>query len=702
MCSIRRYAFGEIMNQVSRRQLLAMAAAMGASAAWAGLPSRASRKDSVERRDLYPEGVASGDPDSHSVFLWTRRPFATGSDASVRVEVAEDSAFDRVIAVASAKVAADSDWTCRVLVGNLKPAHIYWYRFIDAEGNASRVGRTITAPLESDARPVCFAFVSCQNINVGWQHAYRRMIYEDERAPAAERLEFVLHLGDFIYEIVWYPEDNPQGAYGRPLREVIRLPQGEKVGAVHVPTTLEDYRLLYRAYLHDPDIQDARARWPFICIWDNHEFSQAGWQSFQLFNAQSRPVQTRKVAANQAWFEYQPARVVKSSGPALERFSAPPVRNAPIEQFDAHGFGDEPNNHAAVGSLTVYRALRWGKHLDLIITDQRSYRSEAPMGRPEAKAFMSDDFPQMIPQEALEILDAGRTYAGGKPPATIHFADQDIPNFRKESPAQTIFGAAQKAWFLQRLEESQATWKVWACSLGTLEYRYDPQNLPVGLTKAWPGAGYASSNNPDHSTAYSERAEIYTHIRNQKITGFATLSGDRHSFWAGVAAASLPPKAFEPVGVAFVGGSISTPGLAENLEDKLKPDHPLYDLYLARRSPGSKPEPAINLLLRHGVRSSLEYQKTGDVERARSLSNRELAPHLSFVDKAGHGYSTVRISSKALECEFVCIPRPIERVTAPDGGPLLYRVVHRTLLWKEGEKPRLEQRVLEGNPKLSL
>ena len=79
----------------------------------------------------------------------------------------------------------------------------------------SRVGRTITAPAADDPRPVKFAFVSCQNANQGAQHAYRRMIFEDERAPEAERLGFVLHLGDFIYEIVWYPEDRPQGMYDR-------------------------------------------------------------------------------------------------------------------------------------------------------------------------------------------------------------------------------------------------------------------------------------------------------------------------------------------------------------------------------------------------------------------------------------------------------------------------------------------------------
>lgn len=689
-------------NQISRREFLALAATLGAATAWAGEEARGSRLAPRERRDLYPEGVASGDPDSTSVLLWTRRPFHSGSTARLHVEVSEDAAFSRVISTAHANIFAAADWTCRVLVGNLRPACVYWYRFIDQHGNASRRGRTIIAPLENDALPVRFAFVSCQNITVGAQHAYRRMIFEDERAPATDRIGFVLHLGDFIYEIVAYPEDSPQGVWGRRLRDVVRLPHGEKIGAWYVPTTLEDYRTLYRAYLHDPDLQDARARWPFVCMWDNHEFSQAGWQSFQLFDGKSRPAQTRKVAANQAWFEYQPARIVKSGGASLEQFNPPQVRDAPVDQFDQRGFGDEPNNRAAVASLTGYRALRWGRHVDLIVTDQRSYRSEAPTARPEAKAFQSDDFPQCFAQEALEILDAGRAYADGKPPATIRWGEKEIANFRKDDPPQTILGAEQKAWFLTRLKESKATWKIWGCSLGTLEYRADLQNLPVGLTKPWPGAGYATFPNADHSTAYLERAEIYAHVREESIAGFATLCGDRHSFWAGLAAPSLPPRPFEPVGLVFITGSISTPGLAETLAQKLQPAHPLHDLYLRARSANESPEPVINLLLRHGVRACLEYQRSGDLAGARRLSNPELAPHLSFVDIAGHGYATVRVSSDTLECEFVCIPRPIERTTAPDSGPLLYRVVHRAALWKAGDKPLLEQRIVAGNPELSL
>jgi alkaline phosphatase D len=215
----------------------------------------------------------------------------------LNVEVAEDKAFKRIVAEAKTSATEGADWTCRVLVGGLKPAQVCWYRFADKDGNGTRLGRTITAPNADDPRLVSFAFASCQNANQGAQNAYRRMIFEDECAPENERIGFVLHLGDFIYEIVWYPEDRPQGMYDRRLRDIVRYPHGEKIQDFHIPTTLDDYRAIYRAYLHDPDLQDARARWPFVNMWDNHEFSWLGWQSLQKFEATTRPTQTRKVAA---------------------------------------------------------------------------------------------------------------------------------------------------------------------------------------------------------------------------------------------------------------------------------------------------------------------------------------------------------------------------------------------------------------------
>jgi alkaline phosphatase D len=234
--------------------------------------------------------------------------------------------------------------------------------------------------------------------------------------------------------------------------------------------------------------------------------------------------------------------------------------------------------------------------------------------------------------------------------------------------------------------------------LGTLDRRADPQNLPSGLTKTWP-SGYASFGGGDFGSAYVERGEIYDFVRDSKITGFAIVSGDLHSFWAGYAAKSLPPKSFEPVGLSFVGGSLTSPGPMESYEHNLKKDHPLRPLFLADRA-GGTPEWTFNMLLRHGVRSTLAYASERDLSQALALSNRELAPHLEFVDLGGHGYAKVRLTENEMRTEFVCIPRPIERSASNDGGPLRYRIAHVAKLWRPGERPRLVREVLEGDPGL--
>jgi alkaline phosphatase D len=686
---------------LSRRDFIQAAAAIGASAALCG-PARASRTQWTERRNLFPEGVASGDPEPDSVILWTRRPFTGTGRHLLTVEVAEDAQFKRVIAHAPAAASAAADWTSRALVGGLKPATTYWYRFTDAQGNGSRIGRTMTAPTPDDPRPVNWVFVSCQDLNEGKLNAFRRMIFEDERARPEDQLGFILHLGDFIYEVVEYPEE-VKTRYDRIIYDVGKIPDGDKVGHFHFPLTVEGYRRVYKGYLADPDLQDARARWPFVAIWDNHEFSWQGWQSVQQAGGKSRPGQTIKVAANQAWWEYLPSRCKKVGGPSLERFDGPAVENVEITKWDENGLGDEPNNIAAIHSLIAYRTFRYGKHLDLIITDQHSFHGPDPFGD-ESLGKLGDwgAYEGWFPEDIQQILDGGRAFNGGNPPDELEFGETRVPNPQKKAPPQTILGAEQKAWFKDQLKRSRATWKIWGNSQGALDERADPQNLPAGfLPKPWP-AGFANLSPNDFGSAWTERAEIYELVREQGITGFAVVSGDRHSFWAGYATSELPPGKFDPVGLSFVGGSLSSAGPMEGTEHGLAKDSPMRPLFLAERPGDTRPDWTYNLTMKHGVRSALEYATSFDLRRAHALSNPDLAPHLEFVDLGGHGYAKVRLTGDEMRTEFVCIPRPVTRSDRSDGGPLRYRVELVSRLWKPGERPRLQPKVLEGDVGLSI
>ena len=412
-----------------------------------------------------------------------------------------------------------------------------------------------------------------------------------------------------------------------------------------------------------------------------------------MFNGQQRPAQTKKVAANQVWWEFQPARVaqprVKNPGASKDRFEAPAVKDTPITEFDENGFGLGPDNAAAVGSLTIYRAFRYGRNAEMILTDNRSYK----IADADGSAVVPDGF-GFLDEDTARIIDDGRTANGGKPPATLRFAGKDIPNPGVDQPMQTYLGPKQRAWLIERLSASQAPWKVWGHSFGTLASRTDLANLPEGMGPKWPCTGFALAG----GGYYAEHAQIYDVLRQKGVTGLALVAGDKHSFWAGLTSADLPPRDYHPVGVEFITGSISAQGFVEIGDLIVKPDNPLRALYYT----GEHREiPAVNYMYLHGVRAALALSQTSAAE-ARKLHNPAVAPHLKFVDLGGHGYGLVTVTSDWLETEFVCIPVPFERSDSADGGPLRYRVQHRVNRWKAGEQPQLAQTVVEGNADYSI
>lgn len=207
-----------------------------------------------------------------------------------------------------------------------------------------------------------------------------------------------------------------------------------------------------------------------------------------------------------------------------------------------------------------------------------------------------------------------------------------------------------------------------------------------------------------HEHARNPRSTVQTWLDALLVCdgGPRSRDSDRHAFSAGVLSSHLPPQVFDPVAVEFVTASISAPGLFEAAEYTLPKDHPLRAIYLTKLSADASFEPAINLSIMHGVRASLALQRTGDIHQALTEENPEAAPHLSFVDVGGHGYSVVRAGIDALEVEFVCIPRPIERNESVDGGPLAYRITHKVKRGAPSAPPCVERTSLTGNVPLGL
>ena len=261
---------------------------------------------------LFPQGLGSGDPRETSVVLWTRVVPASGAAAvDLRVEVATDAAFATVVVMQSITATAAADHTVRVVVTGLAADTIYFYRF--TAGTDTLTGRTRTAPAANADVPIRMAWVSCQDYAAGQYHAYRQMVQEDMARPEADQVRFVLHLGDFIYET---RGDGFQAALdenfmpitvmnqdGTP-RTVAAFPSGGgTAGTSNFAQTVEDYRHLYKTFASDPDLQAARARWPFIHTWDDHEFTDDCWQSMANYTdaeGLDEPSQKRRYAANQA------------------------------------------------------------------------------------------------------------------------------------------------------------------------------------------------------------------------------------------------------------------------------------------------------------------------------------------------------------------------------------------------------------------
>jgi alkaline phosphatase D len=236
---------------------------------------------------------------------------------------------------------------------------------------------------------------------------------------------------------------------------------------------------------------------------------------------------------------------------------------------------------------------------------------------------------------------------------------------------------------------------VWGNSFGSLDPRLDLQNAPEEIRQLWPSDDYGVMV-MEWGEYPHERKEIFDFIRSEKIAGFVSVAGDRHAFYAGLMSAELPPKKFSPIGAEFITGSISAPALVEAMEYNLPKDDPLRPALLVDDPSGSRPKPAINLSLMHGIRSAMVFQKTGILQEALAQRNPDLAPHLWFTDTDGHGYAVVVAGSTEMKVEFVCIPRPLERSDGADGGPLQYRVAHHFKMWKAGETPELHQTIIEG------
>jgi alkaline phosphatase D len=357
-------------------------------------------------------GVESGDPMPDKVIIWTRvTPDSTNvPEVDVYWQIATDVSFNNVVNYGRETATPAGDYTVKVDVCGLQPGKFYYYMF-NALGSNSIIGRTKTAPA-GDNDSVRFAVVSCAS----WEHGYFNAY---DKIADKNNVDAVVCLGDYVYE--YASGDFSDNIAGRTYD-----PPGECI-------TYEGYEMRYSQYKLDEKLRRLHQYFPFITVWDDHETANDAWRDgAQNHNAGEGLYSDRKRASTSTYFRWMP-----------------------IRKPDAND------------TIRIFRKLRYGKLLDLIMLDTRLYdRDEQDLGA-------------------------------------------------ASDPTRHIMGPVERAWFLQQLDDTTTRWKI----IGN-QVMFAPVQVfgnPVN-PDFWDGYNY-------------ERGLIQDHIMQNSIKDIVFLTGDIHTSW---------------------------------------------------------------------------------------------------------------------------------------------------------------------------
>jgi len=391
-----------------------------------GASSGASTASSMP--NAFSLGVASGDPKADSVVLWTRVDGGDGeAPINVALQVALDADFTSVVLDTHVNAEAQWDYTLRHKVTNLNAGTVYYYRF-SAGSVVSTTGRTWTTPAAGQAlTQLRFAVICAQDWSVNHWAAFDAM--------QSEELDFVMHVGNYVYEQINRPTSITPAR--DPAHGSFVLPQGAKLadGSIYA-SSVDDYRMLYKTYRSDPRLQRVHARWPMIATWGDHEFSNDAWQDHSTYTADdSTPQTARRRNANQAWFEFMPADVSLST-------SDPSFQN-----------------------IQIYRAFSFGDLATLVMTDERLYRADHEVAQTADSAIGSR---YVVAKSAVDNAEQARLATAGNALTPV-----------------SMLGDTQRQWWQQQMSGAKTVWKLWGNEVPLLRMQVDGFNEVVNaLTQA--------------------------------------------------------------------------------------------------------------------------------------------------------------------------------------------------------------------------
>ncbi len=451
-----------------------------------------------ETSRVFSHGVASGDPTHDSVLLWTR--VSAADRKTVSWELALDSDFSRIVQSGSTETSQARDHIVKILAENLHPGQSYYYRFL-VDDVVSEPGRTRTLPEGSLAR-LGIAVASCSNYPFGFFNAY-------EVIAADPGIDFVLHLGDYIYE---YGADG----WGADA--------GAGIGRAHSPAHeivgLEDYRQRHAQYKSDVGSRLMHAAHPLICTWDDHESTNNPW----IGGAQNHQSDTegdwraRRDASLQAYFEWMP---VRDPGPGGSR----------AELWRHFAFGN-------LASLITLETRHTGRSRQINYSDYlESIGNESDRDR-FLRDILGDSSRSMLSTEMESFLSRGleKSLSESQPWRLI---GNQIPIARTHVPDVANLLEREAGQRNDPLPDSHRLFS----QLGQL-------NLPLYLD-TWDGYPAA-------------RERLYQQCNAAGASDLIVLTGDSHAFWAN----QLFNDSGQRMGVELGTAGITSPGDFENYGPK--------------------------------------------------------------------------------------------------------------------------------------
>ena len=473
----------------------------------------------------FEHGVASGDPLSNKVILWTRATpkerLKDNEKFTINYEIAIDKNFKDIVRKGSVTTSKNRDYTIKIDVQNLQPATTYFYRFNSKE-IYSPIGRTKTTPV-GNVEKVKMAVFSCANFTNGYFNAYME-------ASKIEDLDVSLHLGDYIYEYGMYAEDDGKTpAYAtKNAKNIGRvLPDNNNKECI----ALEDYRRRYALYHTDLGTQAIHAACPMIVVWDDHEIANDAYKNgAQNHQDDEGSWEKRVSAALQAYFEWLPIRSVKNRK----------------EIYRSFNFGNLVSLHMLETRLNAR-----SKQLSYL---NYSFKD----GSFDTQKFIDDILsPNQVLLGAKQLQWLQEKLQNST--ATWQVLGQQILMAKMMLPAE-LLNPIGKLDYVQTKEEYNALIKQINTLLkelsslkikkhkGAILTQEEEQRLSTVLPynlDAWDGYGY-------------EREVIFNTVKTLG-KNLVVLSGDTHNGWKN----NLVDKNGDSIGVEFATASISSPGFED-------------------------------------------------------------------------------------------------------------------------------------------